>query len=129
MDVGAPNNWERISRLVHGRPEALRGTALGPLSDRKQPSCSGSCGTWVHHGSPRAVAFGVLRERLASPRPASSWAPPPQVRRQTGAHPQSEGALPPPSPRQARPLLSEELPNDFEALKAALAKKKRSSGI
>ena len=125
MDVGAPNNWERISRLFKDDPEALRrNLRWGHLSDPETTLVLRELRDLGYLADPHgAVAFGVLRERLGLA--------------ETGvflgtAHPakfadKHETILNMPVPlppalaeAQARPLLSEELPNDFEALKAAL---------
>ncbi len=125
MDVGAPNNWERISRLFKDDAWTLRqGLRWGHLGDAETGFVLRELKGLGYVADPHAaVAFGVLRERLGIT--------------ETGiflgtAHPAKFAdklepilGIPIPLPAslaeaQARPLLAEDLPNDFEALKTAL---------
>jgi threonine synthase len=66
MDVGAPNNWERIEHLFHGDLGALRQTLR--WGSRSDPETLASLRDLAGRGylaDPHsAVAYGVLRERL-----------------------------------------------------------------
>jgi threonine synthase len=125
MDVGAPNNWERISRLFKDDAWALRqNLRWGHLSDPETGFVLRELKGLGYLADPHAaVAFGVLRERLGIT--------------ETGiflgtAHPAKFAdklepilGIPIPLPAslaeaQARPLLAEDLAKDFEALKTAL---------
>ena len=66
MDVGAPNNWERISRLFNDDVEALRqGLRWGHLSDPETALVLRELRDLGYQADPHgAVAFGVMRERL-----------------------------------------------------------------
>jgi len=125
MDVGAPNNWERISRLFKDDAWTLRQTLRwGHLSDAETGFVLRELKNLGYLADPHAaVAFGVLRERLGIT--------------ETGiflgtAHPAKFAdklepilGIPVPLPQslaeaQARPLLAENMANDFEALRMAL---------
>jgi threonine synthase len=120
MDVGAPNNWERIEFLFKGDLDALRRVLRwGAQSDEET---EGSIRDLKAHGylaDPHAaVAYGVLKDRLAPG--------------ETGvflgtAHPAKflpvyekmgiEISIPPALfALQGRPFQAREIPNDFGAL-------------
>jgi threonine synthase len=124
MDVGAPNNWERIETLFKGDLKALRRVLRwGARSDEET---EGSIRDLQAHGylaDPHAaVAYGVLKDRLALG--------------ETGvflgtAHPAKflpvyekmgiEITIPPAlAELQGRPLLAREIANDFAALRSVL---------
>jgi threonine synthase len=120
MDVGAPNNWERIEHLFGGDLKALRETLRwGWKSDEETEEAIRDLSGQGYLADPHAaVAYGVLAERLAPG--------------ETGvflgtAHPAKflpvyEGMgldVPIPEPLAAlrdRPLLAREIPNEFGAL-------------
>jgi threonine synthase len=125
MDVGAPNNWERIEYLFDGDLEALRqALRWGSLGDDETIERIRELYAAGYLADPHAaVAYGVLRERLEPG--------------ETGiflgtAHPAKflpvyealgiEVALPPALAALAGlPLLRQEIPNDLAALTEALA--------
>jgi threonine synthase len=125
MDVGAPNNWERISRLFNDDLGALRqGLRWGHLSDPETGLVLRELRGLGYQADPHgAVAFGVMRERLGLMETGIFLAT---------AHPAkfadsmesilgSRIPLPPALVQaQARPLQVEDLGKDLEALKAAL---------
>lgn len=125
MDVGAPNNWERISRLHRDDHGALRqALRWGHLSDPETALVLRELRDLGYLADPHgAVAFGVMRERLGLT--------------ETGiflgtAHPAKFAdslepilGIPVPLPAalaeaQARPLRIEDLANDPAALREAL---------
>jgi threonine synthase len=67
MDVGAPNNWERIEHLFEGDLAALRGTLRwGARSDEETERTIRDLQAHGYLADPHAaVAYGVLEETLA----------------------------------------------------------------
>ncbi|HEX3553808.1 MAG TPA: threonine synthase [Thermoanaerobaculia bacterium] len=124
MDVGAPNNWERIENLFQGDLEALRRVLRwGSQSDEETERSIRDLHAHGYLADPHAaVAWGVLRARL---QPG-----------ETGvflgtAHPAKflpvyerlgiEVAIPPAlSDLLGRPLLGREIPNEVGALREVL---------
>lgn len=124
MDVGAPNNWERIEHLFGGDLEALRRfLRWGWKSNEETEETIRALRGLGYLADPHAaVAYGVLAERLASG--------------ETGvflgtAHPAKflpvyerlgiDVSIPEPLATVAnRPLLAQEIPNRFAALRQAL---------
>lgn len=125
MDVGAPNNWERIAHLFKGSLEALRAALRwGSLDDAGTRRALWELNAAGYLADPHAaVAFGVLEERRGL--------------RETGvflgtAHPAKFAdllardmnltvPLPPAlAELQARPVLSKPLAASYEALRAEL---------
>ncbi|HEV2854482.1 MAG TPA: threonine synthase [Thermoanaerobaculia bacterium] len=120
MDVGAPNNWERIERLFGGDLDALRRTLRwGWQSDEETEDTIRCLRRLGYLADPHAaVACGVLSERLAPG--------------ETGlflgtAHPakflpvyerlEIDVSIPEPLAALAdRPLLAREIPNQLSAL-------------
>jgi threonine synthase len=68
MDVGAPNNWERIEHLFEGNLEALRRILRwGWKTDEETASVIRDLHAEGYLADPHAaVAYGVLEDRLAS---------------------------------------------------------------
>ncbi len=125
MDVGAPNNWERISRLFKDDAWALRqGLRWGHLGDAETGFVLRELKGLGYLADPHAaVAFGVLRERLGITETGVFLGTAHPAKFADRLEPILGCPVPlPPSlaAAQARPLLSEDLANDFEALKAAL---------
>ncbi|MBW8877474.1 MAG: threonine synthase [Acidobacteria bacterium] len=128
MDVGAPNNWERIENLFKGDLEALRRVLRwGSQSDAETERSIRELSTHGYLADPHAaVAWGVLRARL---QPG-----------ETGvflgtAHPAKflpvyerlgiEVAIPPAlSDLLGRPFLGREIPNEVGALREVLDKQR-----
>jgi threonine synthase len=124
MDVGAPNNWERIEHLFGGDLEALRGVLRwGARTDEKTETTIRELNAQGYLADPHAaVACGVLEQRLAPG--------------ETGvflgtAHPAKflpvyeKMGIEVPIPESLRvlldrPLLAREIPNEIGALVAAL---------
>jgi len=124
MDVGAPNNWERIEHLFEGDLETLRRVLRwGWKTDEETASVIRDLHAQGYLADPHAaVAYGVLAERLASG--------------ETGvflgtAHPakflpvyEAMGIdVPVPESLRAlldRPLLAREIPNEIGAVVGAL---------
>ena len=124
MDVGAPNNWERIEHLFGGDLDAVRGVLRwGWRSDAGTEASIRALRALGHLADPHtAVAYGVLAERLgagetgvflATAHPAKFL----PVYERLGID------VPVPEPLAAlmdRPLLACEIPNDFGALREVL---------
>jgi len=126
MDVGAPNNWERIEYLFKGDLEALRRVLRwGSQSDEETERSIRDLRALGYLADPHAaVAYGVLKDRLAPG--------------ETGvflgtAHPAKflpayekmgiEVAIPPAlSDLLGKPFLAREIANDFVAFRAVLEK-------
>ncbi len=124
MDVGAPNNWERIEHLFEGDLEALRRVLRwGTRTDAETERTIRDLHTQGYLADPHAaVAYGVLADRLESG--------------ETGvflgtAHPAKflpvyeAMGIDVPIPESLstlldRPLLAREIPNEIGALMAAL---------
>ena len=124
MDVGAPNNWERIEHLFGGDLKALRGVLRwGARTDQETETTIRELNAHRYLADPHAaVACGVLEQRL--------------VPGETGiflgtAHPAKflpvyeKMGIEVPIPESLRvlldrPLLSREIPNEIGALVAAL---------
>ena len=124
MDVGAPNNWERIEHLFGGDLEALRGILRwGARTDEETEETIRDLQAHRYLADPHAaVACGVLEQRLApgetgvflgTAHPAKFL----PVYEKIGIEvpvPESLSAL------LDRPLLAREIPNEIGALVAAL---------
>jgi threonine synthase len=124
MDVGAPNNWERIEHLFGRDLDALRRVLRwGAQSDEETETSIRDLQAHGYLADPHAaVAYGVLRDRLAPG--------------ETGvflgtAHPAKflpvyegmgiEISIPPAlSDLLGRPFLAREIANDFGALREVL---------
>jgi len=120
MDVGAPNNWERIEHLYAGDLDALRGVLRwGWQTDAETQGAIRELSAQGYLADPHAaVAYGVLADRLGADETAVFLGT---------AHPakflpvyEPLGiAVPIPAPLAAladRPLLAREIPNEFGAL-------------
>jgi threonine synthase len=124
MDVGAPNNWERIEHLVHGDLAALRQILRwGTRTDAETERTIRDLNAQGYLADPHAaVAYGVLAERLApgetgvflgTAHPAKFL----PVYKAMGIDvpiPESLSAL------VDRPLLAREIPNEIGALVGVL---------
>jgi threonine synthase len=124
MDVGAPNNWERIEHLFGGDLEALRGVLRwGARTDQETEETMRALQSHGYLADPHAaVACGVLEQRLApgetgiflgTAHPAKFL----PVYQRMGIEvpiPESLSVL------LDRPLLAQEIPNEIGALAAAL---------
>lgn len=124
MDVGAPNNWERIEHLFGGDLDALRQVLRwGWESDDETEETIRGLHELGYLADPHAaVAYGVLKERLepgetgvflGTAHPAKFL----PVYEKLGIEveiPTSLAAL------VERPLLAREIPNEFAALREAL---------
>ena len=124
MDVGAPNNWERIEHLFGGDLEALRGLLRwGWKSDAgTEESLRELCALGYLADPHAAVAYGVLAERLAPDETGVFLAT---------AHPAKflpvyeRLGIGVPIPQALsvlldKPLLAREVPNDLGALRKVL---------
>jgi threonine synthase len=124
MDVGAPNNWERIEYLFKGDLDALRRVLRwGSRSDEETKESIRDLRTLGYLADPHAaVAYGVLKDRLA-PGETSVFL--------GTAHPAKflpvyekmgiEISIPPAlSDLRGRPFLAREIANDSGALREAL---------
>jgi threonine synthase len=121
MDVGAPNNWQRIEWLFGGRLDALRrALRWGSASDDATRAALAELARLGYAADPHsAVAYAVLRQNLRPDEVGIFLAT---------AHPAKFAAtldhgkpLPPALAEVAtRPLLSEPLANDFASLRARL---------
>ncbi len=124
MDVGAPNNWERIEHLFKGDLEALRQVLRwGAKTDEETEATIRDLHARGYLADPHAaVAYGVLADRLdpgetgvflGTAHPAKFL----PVYEEMGIDvpiPESLSAL------LDRPLLAREIPNEVAALVAAL---------
>jgi threonine synthase len=124
MDVGAPNNWERIEHLFGGDLEALRSVLRwGAKTDAETEATIRGLHARGYLTDPHAaVAYGVLADRLApgetgvflgTAHPAK-FLPVYEVMGIEVPVPESLSAL------LDRPLLAREIPNEVRALVAAL---------
>jgi threonine synthase len=124
MDVGAPNNWERIEHLFEGDLDALRRVLRwGAKNDEETERSIRDLRALGYLADPHAaVAWGVLADRLApgeiglflgTAHPAKFL----PVYERLGIEVQIPPAL---SDLLGRPLLAREIPNDFEALREEL---------
>lgn len=120
MDVGAPNNWERIEHLFKGDLDALRRVLRwGAKSDEETERSIRDLRSLGYLADPHAaVAWGVLADRLApgeigvflgTAHPAKFL----PVYERMGIEVQIPPAL---SDLLGRPLLAREIPNDIGAL-------------
>lgn len=121
MDVGAPNNWQRIARLFGDDPAALRaGMRWGSADDAATRRAIAALAALGYRADPHgAVAFDVLRRTLrpgehglflATAHPAKFEATRDPV-----------GPLPPPlAAAAARPLLARPLAADPATLRRVL---------
>ncbi|HSS51751.1 MAG TPA: threonine synthase [Thermoanaerobaculia bacterium] len=125
MDVGAPNNWERIEYLFNEDLDALRRVLRwGARSDQETERSIRDLQTHGYLADPHAaVAYGVLKDRLApgetgvflgTAHPAKFL----PVYERLGIEVEIPQAL---SALQGRPFLAREIANDFEALREVLA--------
>ena len=124
MDVGAPNNWERIEHLFAGNLEALRQILRwGSKTDAETGAVIRDLQSLGYLADPHAaVAYGVLADRLApgetgvflgTAHPAK-FLPVYEEMRIAVEIPEALAAL------VDRPLLAREIPNEVGALVAAL---------
>jgi len=124
MDVGAPNNWERIEHLFRGDLEALRGVLRwGWKSDAETEESIRALRALGYLADPHAaVAYSVLAERLrpgenavflATAHPAKFL----PVYERLGVGVPIPPAL---SSLLDKPLLARDLPNDLGALRKVL---------
>jgi threonine synthase len=124
MDVGAPNNWERIEHLFGGDLEALRqALRWGWQSDEETVERIRELRSQGYLADPHAaVAYGVLRERLepgetgiflGTAHPAKFL----PVYERMGIDVPLPEAL---AKLTSLPLFVEEIPNGFAALRAVL---------
>lgn len=125
MDVGAPNNWERISRLFDDDLGELRQTLRwGHLSDPETTLVLRELRDLGYLADPHgAVAFGVMRERLGLMETGIFLATAHPAKFADALEPILGSRIPlPPSlvAAQAKPLRVEDLPNDLEALRGVL---------
>jgi threonine synthase len=124
MDVGAPNNWERIEHLFGGDLEALRRVLRwGSRSDAETvESLRALCSAGYLADPHAAVAYGVLADRLAPGETGVFLAT---------AHPAKflpvyeRLGIDVPIPESLsvlldRPLAAREIPNDFAAVRQIL---------
>lgn len=126
MDVGAPNNWERIQSLFGGEIGALRqALRWGHLSDPETGLVLRELRALGYAADPHAaVAFGVMRERLGLMETGIFLGTAHSAKFADALEPILGAKVPLPpalAAAQARPLLAEDLANDVEALKVALA--------
>ena len=125
MDVGAPNNWERISWLFGDDLNALRqNLRWGHLTDPETGMVLRELRGLGYQADPHgAVAFGVMRERLGLMETGVFLATAHPAKFADSLEPilGSTVELPPAlAAAQARPLQVEELANHPGALEAAL---------
>jgi threonine synthase len=124
MDVGAPNNWERIEHLFGGDLDALRRVLRwGTKSDEETERSIRDLRALGYLADPHAaVAWGVLADHLApgeiglflgTAHPAKFL----PVYERLGIEVQIPPAL---SDLLGRPLLAREIPNEFGALREEL---------
>lgn len=124
MDVGAPNNWERIEHLFHGDLDALRqALRWGFRDDEGTEAAIRDLAAHGYLADPHAaVAYGVLREQLqpgetgvflGTAHPAKFL----PVYERLGIEVAIPEAL---AELRDRPLQSRQIPADFEALRASL---------
>lgn len=124
MDVGAPNNWERIEYLFQGDLEALRRVLRwGAQSDEETEGSIRDLQANGYLADPHAaVAYGVLKDRLApgetgvflgTAHPAKFL----PVYEKMGIEISIPSAL---SELQGRPFLARKIPNDFGAMREVL---------
>jgi threonine synthase len=124
MDVGAPNNWERIEHLFRGDLDALRGALRwGWRSDADTEASLRHVHSLGYLADPHAaVGYSVLTEHLvpgetgvflATAHPAK-FLPVYERLDIEVAIPESLAVL------QQRPLLAREIPSDFAALQEEL---------
>jgi threonine synthase len=124
MDVGAPNNWERIEHLFGGDLEALRGVLRwGARTDQETETTIRELNAQGYLADPHAaVACGVLEQRLAPGETGAflGTAHPAKflpVYKRMGIEvpiPESLSVL------LDRPLLAREIPNEIGALADAM---------
>jgi threonine synthase len=124
MDVGAPSNWERIEHLFAGDLAALRrALRWGWLSDEGTRRRIRELHAAGYLADPHAaVAYGVLRERLA-PAEAGVFLATAHPAKFLPLHEEMGIAVDLPAPLARlgdRPLLARPLENDLAALCAAL---------
>jgi threonine synthase len=124
MDVGSPNNWERIEHLFKGDLNALRqGLRWGSKDDEGTEAAIRDLAAKGYLADPHAaVAYGVLRDHLqpgevgvflGTAHPAKFL----PVYERMGievAVPEALAAL------RDRPIVAREIPSDYEALRKAL---------
>jgi threonine synthase len=124
MDVGAPNNWERIEFLFQGDLDALRRVLRwGARSDEETEGSIRDLQAQGYLADPHAaVAYGVLKDRLApdetgvflgTAHPAKFL----PVYEKMGIEISIPRAL---SELQGRPFLAREIPNEIGAMREVL---------
>jgi threonine synthase len=124
MDVGAPNNWERIEYLFQGDLDALRRVLRwGARSDEETERSIRDLRAQGYLADPHAaVAYGVLKDRL-SPGETGVFLGTAHTAKFLPVYEKMgiEISIPPVlSELQGRPFLAREIPNDFGALREAL---------
>lgn len=124
MDVGAPNNWERIEYLFGGDLDALRRfLRWGWKSDEETEETIRALRALGYLADPHAaVAHGVLAERLA-PGETGVFLGTAHPAKFLPVYERLGIDVPIPEPLAAvasRPLLAQEIPNRFDALRQAL---------
>lgn len=124
MDVGSPNNWERIEHLFEGDLDALRSVLRwGSKDDKGTKAALQDLAAQGYLADPHAaVAYGVLRERLqpgeigvflGTAHPAKFL----PVYERLGIEVPIPEAL---AMLRDRPIQAREIPADFEALPGVL---------
>ena len=124
MDVGAPNNWERIEHLFAGDLEALRRVLRwGAKTDAETEETIRGLHAQGYLADPHAaVAYGVLADRLA-PGETGVFLGTAHPAKFLPVYEAMEIDVPIPESLSAlldRPLLAREIPNEVGALVAAL---------
>jgi threonine synthase len=124
MDVGAPNNWERIEHLFGGDLEALRGLLRwGARTDEETETTIRELNAHRYLADPHAaVACGVLEQRLA-PGETGVFLGTAHPAKFLPVYERMGIEVPIPESLKVlldRPLLAREIPNEVGALVAAL---------
>jgi len=120
MDVGAPNNWERIEHLFAGDLGALRGVLRwGWKSDAETTRTIQDLNALGYLADPHAaVAYGVLAD-TAAPHETAVFLGTAHPAKFLPVYERLGIAVPIPDSLSAladRPLLAREIPNEFGAL-------------
>jgi threonine synthase len=124
MDVGAPNNWERIEHLFGGDLEALRRVLRwGAKTDEETEAAIRDLNARGYLADPHAaVAYGVLADRL-DPNETGVFLGTAHPAKFLPVYEALGIEVPVPESLSAlldRPLLAREIPNEVGALVAAL---------
>jgi threonine synthase len=124
MDVGAPNNWERIEHLFGGDLEALRGVLRwGARTDQETETTLRELNAQGYLADPHAaVACGVLEQRL-TPGETGVFLGTAHPAKFLPVYEKMGIEVPIPESLQVlldRPRLAREIPNEVGALAAAL---------